>query len=353
MTRNTTLWIIGTIAVVTALAIPKLLSAPKPGSEPKNSARKAKIPVSVIVIQPELFAETITSPGTLFANEQIVVKSETSGRILAIFFKEGGEVAQGQRLLKLYDADLQAQLLKVTASLRLASTKEARVAGLFAKELVSREEYDSAVKDLQSSRADSALISSQIEKTDIRAPFGGRIGLKYISPGEYLTPGSPIVDLVSVRPLKLEFSISESYFGRVNPGDTIRFSVGGVTKTYSAEVFAKAPSIDEGTRTVRIRARCTNPDSLLAPGVFVTVTFALAERPQALFVPTQALVPDIAGWKLFVVREGVARPTPVTLGVRDSARIEIKSGLKAGDTIVTAGVALLRPGSQVAIRKAD
>jgi membrane fusion protein (multidrug efflux system) len=357
MTKKSVLWISIVIAIVAALAIPKLLPALSekgPGTSAASGAKaKPKVPVGALVLRPIDYQERISIPGSMLASEQVEIKSETSGRIIGLYVKEGGTVSKGQLLVKINDADLQAQLQKAAATLRLASIKENRTRDLLVKGLVSQEEYDAISAQLQSNMADSALLAAQIAKTDIRAPFAGRVGLKNISPGEYLSSGSSIISIVAERPLKVEFSLAEKYFSRINVGDTLALSVDGSIKQYHATVFAKEPAIDEATRTVRVRAVCLDPDNSLAPGTYVQVSAVLGNRPATLMVPTQALVPDIAGWKVFVISKASAMPRPVITGVRDSAQVEILSGLTAGDTIITAGVAMLRPGSLVDIGKIE
>jgi len=341
-------------AVVALLALPKLLSGPsKDNAQPKQKGQQPSqlVNVGAVIVQVKPLSENISVPGSVLANEQVELKAEAPGRIVKLALKEGTEAQKGDLLVKINDADLQAQLEKATASFRLAQDRGTRQKTLLAKELISKEDYDVAVKELAAGQADIDLTRAQIDKTEIRAPFDGRVGLKFVSEGAYVSAGDKIADFVSVRPLKIEFSVPERYAGRVGQGSKITFSVQGSQDRFNATVFACQPGIDEATRSLRMRALCREATGNVYPGAFANVGISLGSNPQAIAVPTESVVPDIKGQKVYCVKSGKAVPQTVQTGVRTETLIEIISGLTPGDTVVTSGVLMLRPGMAVDIKK--
>jgi membrane fusion protein (multidrug efflux system) len=352
MKNKRVLWIALIVIIAVLIALPKFFTGSKPkggSSAGKGGPKGGSVPVMAIVIAPQLLREKIVAPGTILANDAVELKSESAGRLVALSAVEGGRVAKGALIAKINDADLQAQMLKAKAALKQAEDREARQKGLIDKGAISREEYESAFIELESAKADVALLKAQIEKTEVRAPFEGRLGLKYVSVGAYLTPGTKITTLVSDRPLKVDFNIPEKYAQRVKTGDKIAFSTSGGFAGNSGTVYAIDPMIDENSRSLHIRALCDNPNGIV-PGTFADILLTLGEKPSALMVPSPALVPDATGQKIFCVKNGNAVLQPVTTGVRDSVMVEITSGLKVGDTVITTGVLLVRPGAAVLVR---
>jgi membrane fusion protein (multidrug efflux system) len=312
-----------------------------------------KVQVAAHVMKPEKIEEKITSTGTVLAGEDVQLKSEASGRIVRLPLKEGARVAKGTLLVKINDADLQAQLIKAKAAYKLAEDKANRQKSLQAKEAISQEDYEVAVQELESARGDLQLLQAQIDKTEIRAPFDGVVGLKYVSEGGYLSQGTAIANYISDRPLKLEFSVPEQYFSAIAAGREVTFSIQGSSRGYRAKVYGVEPKVDESTRTIKVRALCDNADGTIAPGSFAKVDILLQAKPAALMAPSQALISDAKGDKLFVLRGGVPAFQPVSTGLRREEDVEITQGLNPGDTIITSGVMLLKPGAGVDIKSMD
>jgi len=348
--------VISLVCGITLLAIPKLLprhdgtvTVVKKGTVSPGQS----ISIGVCIVRAKPISEDLSVPGSVLANEQVELKAEAPGRIVNLALKEGTEAHKSDLLVKINDADLQAQLEKAVAAFRLAQDRETRQKTLLAKELISKEDYDVAVKELAGGQADIDLVRAQIDKTEIRAPFDGRVGLKFVSEGAYVSAGDKIADFVSVRPLKIEFSVPERYAGRVGVGSKISFSIQGSQERFGATIFACQPGIDEATRSLRMRAVCREAARSLYPGAFANVSIALGSNPQALAVPTESVVPDIRGQKVYCVKSGKAVPQTVLTGVRAETSVEIISGLTPGDTVVTSGVLMLRPGMAVDIKKIE
>jgi membrane fusion protein (multidrug efflux system) len=274
------------------------------------------------------------------------VRSEISGRIVSISFAEGSRVSKGQVLVKINDSELRAQLARAESRLAIANDEANRQKQLFDQTLTSEREYTNATNEADVAKAEADLIRAQLAKTEIRAPFAGVVGLRSVSEGSYVAPANLITTLRDVSTIKIDFSVPERYAGRIATGDHVEFRVQGSPRSYAASVYAVESGIDETTRTLRVRARASNPDGALVPGAFADVTVPLVER-EALTIPAYALVPELKGHMVFVYHAGSAEPRSVEIGTRTEDRIEITAGLQAGDTLITSAILQLKPGAPV------
>ncbi|MDR0814209.1 MAG: efflux RND transporter periplasmic adaptor subunit [Bacteroidales bacterium] len=337
------------IAIVLALAgaiIYKMVASDSAQNKGGNFTRPA-VMVNLQVMKPEKFTETLSVIGSLEANEEVVLKSEVSGKITGIHFTEGTQVEQGTLLIKVYDDDLQAQLLKARANLKLTADVEARQRQLLEKEAISRQEYDVAYANLQSAQADIALLESQISKTEILAPFDGKIGFRKVSPGEYITPGTDIASLVSDNPVKIQFAVPEKYVGTVGKNSVIRYTIEGMLNERTATVYAVESTIDAATRTLQMKALTPNNDRLLTPGAFVRINVMMETKKNIMMVPSDAVLSESVGQKIFVYRGGNVESILVQTGTRTNDKIEILTGLNAGDSLITSGLMQITPRSVV------
>ena len=323
-------------------------------SAEKNDAKDkgAKKPVTVtgIVLKPQVFADNLSLSGSIEANEQIEIRSEVSGVVESINFTEGSSVSKGQVLFKVNDIELRAQLAQVKTAQNLASENERRAKLLLQKEAISQEEYDIASADFQSAKAETQLIQAQLGKTSVRAPFSGKIGLRYISKGTYVTPTTVIANLVNTNQLKITFSIPEKYASQMKTNSMLSFTTSESKEKYTAKIYAIEPGVEVATRTLKMRAIAENPDGKLLPGTFANVALPLEKINDALLVPTEALIPIQNGKKIFVAKNGKAQEIVVETGARTDKNILILSGLKAGDTILTSGVMSLKNDSPVKVK---
>ncbi len=309
--------------------------------------------VKVLVARPSDLQEVIKATGTLIADEQVDLTFETQGKIKEIYFTEGTRVSQGQLLAKLNDDDLQAQLKKLNLQNNLLQEKANRQKILLEREAISRESYDQLITDLQSNEAEIKIILVNIAKTEIRAPFDGIIGLRYLSEGAYVNPGMRVARLIKIRPLKVEFSIPERYAGNVKVGNILSFRIEGSPEEYRASVYAVEPIIDAATRTITLRALFPNEQMQLQPGRYVTVQLIIREKKDAIKLPTEAIIPELGSEKVFVINNGKAADTKVTIGLRTPEFVEVTKGIKAGDTVIVSGIMQLRAGMPVNIIAVD
>jgi membrane fusion protein (multidrug efflux system) len=305
--------------------------------------------VRVHVVTPEPLAETLISPGTLVANERIEVVSENAGLVQKIHFDEGARVEAGALLVKIDDRELITERNRVSARLELAQRQARRQRELHHQGLISDDELEVADTAEDALEAELAQIEVRLAKTEIRAPFAGILGLRRVSEGAFLSPQTRIVTLVQSDPMKLEFAVPERYATRYRPGDSVTFRVEGIEGERRASIYAIEPSVDPATRTVPMRATTPNADGRLLPGTFADVSVAVREVAAALTVPSIAVVPELGGKKLWVLENGAAQPRQVETGIRTGDRVEIVRGLHAGESVITSGIQILRPGLPVTV----
>lgn len=336
------------IIILILLAIPKLGSSEGETKTLKSSST-GSLPVKAHITKYETLDNKVLTTGTVLANEEVDLKSEVDGKITKIFFHEGSYVNKGDLLVKINDADLQAQLQSAKSRLELQKDTEYRQKQLLEKEAISQEDYDMTANQLQVNQAEVELIKAQIAKTEIRAPFSGIVGLKNVSDGSFVNNSTVIASLQNINPIKIDFSIPERYSSMVSVGDEINFTISGNNKRYIGKVYAIEPKIDPVTRTLQIRALCSNTGREILPGSFANVELVLKKIENAILVPSEALIPDIKGQKIFVYKNGSAVPQQVETGIRTDLNVQLTSGVSEGDTIITSGMLQLRPGNSVSI----
>ncbi len=325
---------------------PLFLSGQSAGQDFQPRQRPS-LRVSGDIISPTSVREQVRSTGTLLPDEEVDLSFETSGKVVSIHFREGTRVKAGELLAKMNDRHLQAQLQKLEAQRRLVVEREFRQRSLLERDAISQEAYDQAVTELETLDADIELLKARIAETEVRAPFDGVVGLRYLSEGNYATPNTRLAKLIKTSPLKIEFSVPERYAGEIYPGFPILFSVDGNLNPMDAEVYAVDPMVDENTRTFRVRALYPNTGLELNPGRFASINLLLSESSDAISIPSEALIPEMEGDRVFVYRSGLAHPVYVRTGIRTEDRIQIVDGLAFGDTLLTTGVLQLRQGLPV------
>jgi membrane fusion protein (multidrug efflux system) len=316
----------------------------------KFGDKDAPTTVTGLVVKTSTFDNNLSLSGSIEANEQVEIHSEVSGIVEGIYFDEGTNVNKGQVLFKVNDVELKAQLQQASTKEGLAAENARRGKLLLEKEAISQEEYDVARADYKSAQAQTQLIRAQISKTAVKAPFSGKIGLRSISPGTYITPTILVAKLVNTGKLKISFSIPEKYAAQVKMGSTIDFRVSGSDKIYTAKIYAIEPEVEIATRTLKVRAIADNKDGNLFPGTFADVKLPLDIIKNAIVVPTEAIIPVQNGKKVFIANMGKAKEVIVEATTRTDASILILSGLKAGDTLITGGVLSLKNDAPIKVK---
>ncbi len=301
-----------------------------------------------VIVSSQPLDNVVNSSGTVLASESVDLMSEASGTVQAILFKEGAHVRKNDLLVKLNDDDLQAQLKKTKLQIELAAELADRQKQLFENNNTSKEQYDIAINTVSTLRADSANLVASIRHREIRAPFDGIIGLRYVSEGSYVIPPTTrVASIQKINPLKVDFAIPEKYAGKVRVNDVVKFRSDETNVEFGGRVYAIEPEIDPTTRTLQLRAMCDNKGESIFPGGYVHVELRLKEPGGALMVPTQAIVPVLKGQTILVRKNGVVMSVLVKTGIRTPSLIQVTTGLSAGDTVITTGILQLRPGMPV------
>lgn len=339
--------VLGVALIILLLAIPKIKSLSEDKSSANQMAGGAALPVSFYVATPETLSNYILTTGTVLANEEVELKSETAGRVTEIYFEEGSRVKAGALLVKINDAELQAELLKAQYRKELAADKELRGREQLKIEAISQQDYDVILNELNREKAEIQLIQAQIAKTEIKAPFDGIVGLRYVSKGSYIPQNTKIANFIDITPVKIDFAVPERYVKMVQPGDAITFKIQGYEDEFEGKVYAIEPKVDPATRTLQLRAVSPNPEGKILPGGFAEIKLVLEEIPDALMVPSEALVPELSGQKVFLYKAGQAFSQPVEIGIRTETKVQITRGIISGDTVITSGILQLRPGAEV------
>lgn len=320
-----------------------------------GGGKAAPVMVETQVVATRALADDVSAVGSLVSNESVVLRPEVSGRIEAIRFRDGEPVQRGAVLVELDAAVQRAELQQARANLTLAEADFRRTQDLFGRKFVSRSSLDDARAKLEVARAGVALAQARLARMQIRAPFDGVVGIRSVSPGDFVKDGDALINLEDIATLKLDFRLPELYLDRVRPGQTLELSSDVLPgERFAATVEAIDPLVDAEGRAVRLRARLANPDMRLRPGVFVRVRLILAERGEVAMVPEAALVPA-PGDVQFVYRvaDGKVQRVNVRTGQRRDAMVEIVDGLQPGMVVVTAGQLKLRDGADVKVAAAS
>ena len=336
---------------ILALVVNKVYSIQKKKKQTtvNKSSGPPPVVVNAYVVKPQKIENAILSTGSAIANEMVSLQPEVSGRVIKINFKEGRIVSKGSLMIKLFDADLQAQLKKLKLQEELAIKNEQRLKGLLDINAVSQQEYDLALNQLQTIQADMDLVKANIQKTEIRAPFTGLAGFRNISEGAFVSPTTIITTVQQLQPMRIDFSVPEKYLQLVNNKESIEFTIDGSDDVLTAPVYAVDPAIDPSTRSVKIRALFANKKAQLLPGAFIKIMMPLQTLDNGIMVPTEAVIPELKGQKVYISKNGKAFSQKIELGIRTDSTVQVTSGLQAGDTVLTTGIMQLRQDSPLKI----
>ncbi len=304
--------------------------------------------VETVKVSASAFQDDIAAVGSLKSNESVVLRPEIAGRIAALHLREGMPVARGAELVALDAATQVAELRQAEANLALAQANYKRTEELYQKKFVSERARDESAASLKVLEAAVALARAKLQKTQLRAPFAGIVGIRNVSVGDYVKEGQELINIEDIDSLKVDFRLPESYLARLDKGQSVEVSTDAVPgQTFKGTLDAIDPLIDAAGRAISLRAHLANPELKLRPGMFVRVRLAFGGERQGLAVPEEALVPAGNDNYVFKVVEGKAQRAMVKIGQRRGPTVEIVEGLKAGDEVVTAGQLKLRDGVPV------
>ena len=342
--------IIVVIGVALYFIIPKIASKEKPPTQNQPQG-DGTTPADGYIIKPSTLENEIQAVGTIRANEEVEIRSEVSRKITGIYFKEGSTVGRGKTLFKLDDSDLNASLNKLKLDEELAVINEKRTKDLLDRGLLPQADYEIQQNTLGKIRADMESVQIQIDKTSIVAPFSGFVGLRNVSVGSYATPSNVLTTMQDLSKLKIDFSIPEKYINFFKVGQKIIFKVEGIDEEYEGEVYAFEPKLENGTKTLILRAISNRSNSKLLPGSFANVRLIMKEINDAMLVPTEAIIPNLKGQGVYVSKNGKVKLVGVGLGKRLEDKVQVIGGVVPGDTVITTNILRLKPDAKVKITK--
>jgi len=320
-----------------------------PPAAAKSGPQKRTLNVNALIIKTQTLSDKIIRIANIIPDEEVNLSFETSGKIVEIHFKEGTHVKKGELLAKINDQPLQAQLKKLEAQIPLAKDRVFRQRTLLDKDAVSQEAFEQVSTEYDVLMAEIELVKANIAQTELRAPFDGIIGLRYVSEGLYTTPATTIAKLTKISPIKIEFSVPERYVNDLAPGSAITFQLSDSQKNYHAQVYAIESDVEKDTRSLKVRAIHPNADEHIKPGLLAPVEITRKEITNALAVPNEALIQEMGKNIVYLYKSGMAQPAEITTGLRTESNIQIVKGLNPGDTLIVTGIMQLRTGMPVMI----
>ena len=309
--------------------------------------------VETVVVHVQDAPNVFETVGSLRSSEAIMLRPEVAGRVQQIHFTDGQQVAAGAVLITLDDALVRADLNEANANLANSKRAYGRAIELSQKQLIAKADLDKAQAALGVDQARAASAQTRLSKAQIRAPFGGVLGLRQVSVGDYVEAGKDLVELVRLDPLEVELRAPEVVLSSLAVGQKVLFGVDAFREDrFTATVSAISPIVELGGRSVALRARFDNPDNKLRPGMSARVRIELQSNARALLVPEQAIVPIGEQKNVYTVVVGKAKLVPVTIGMRTPGLVEVTTGLKDGDTVIVAGIQKIGDGAPVAPKPA-
>lgn len=321
----------------------------KEKKEAKQQQNTGPTIVDVIVAAAQSISSTVEANGTIVAREFVELHPEISGRLTYLNIPEGKRITKGTVVARINDADLRAQMGKLKVQLDLAKTTEQRYGKLLQISGINQADYDVGLNQVNSLLADIDVLQAQLDKTVLRAPFTGIVGLRQISPGAYVTPGSVLATIQQVDKVKVDFTVPEEYGNIIRKGDYVAVEADAANeKKQKALIIATEPQANTTTRNLLVRAQLEG--SAATPGAFVKVYIRAATDKNSVLVPASAIIPEDKDKTLVTVVNGKAKFVKVETGVRQATNVEITNGIKTGDTVVISGVLFARPNAPLKIR---
>lgn len=330
--------ITGSITIAAALFLSGCSGDSQQAGGAGGGGEMPPLPIEGATVTRQTITDNFTAVGTIDAINAVQIVSEINGKITALPFKEGSTISKGSIIAQLDDSQLRAERDRAEALRDQRKASYDRMKGVFDQNLMSKQDMDDATANYKMAEADFALAKAKLDKTQIIAPFGGNIGARLVSIGQFVLPGQPIASLAQIDELKITFSAPERFYPLLNKGASITVSSPALNQTLQGEIDIIEPVVSQATRSVTIVAHLKNPDGLFRPGMSANVNAVLNQRDSALLIPSQAVI--IEGNQMFIYvinADGTVTKTAVQLGSRTAGLVEVTSGLSEGQQVVTAG----------------
>ena len=358
MKTNSKTKIITITAAVSAFAI-IAVAANVTSGDSSGSEKTAKVPSEEVqkvvadgyLVKANSIDDEISATGTILANQEVNLVSEISRKVMGVYAKEGSFVRKGTLLFKLDDAELQARKKKLLLQEKLAIIEEKRFRELLASEAANQQEYDKILTNLQVLQADIEALNVELAKTEIKAPFDGKIGLNNVDKGAYVTPQTSLTYIEDVSNVKVIFTVPEKYVASIKPGQEITFTTESSSSPFTGKIVATESKTDITTRSLVVQALSDNKNGKLVPGTSAKISVRLQQIKDGMLVPTEALIPSQEGYSLFAVKNGQADKRTVKTGFRTKTSMQILEGLSAGDTVITSNIIRLGQGVPVQVHQ--
>jgi len=308
---------------------------------------KPPVMVDIIIARKTYFPSVIEVNGSVLSEEFIDIYPEISGRIDFLNMPDGIEVKEGTVLARINDSELQAQLEQQKVHLDIAIKTEERLKKLLEINGVNQHDYDVALNEVNSINAQIKILQAQIEKTVIKAPFTGKLGLRMVSMGAYVSPQTKMGTLQQTEKIKIDFNVPEAFMPLIRKGEKIKIQANNSDELQTAVISAIEPQINTETRNIKVRAHLES--GVLIPGTFVKVI--LEKEQHSIIVPTNAIIPDASSNQVVLIKNNKAVFVEVETGIRNAEMVAIKSGVNEGDSIIVSGILFVRPNTEVIVNK--
>ncbi len=336
------------IIITIALALPLLASScgkKQAGGPPPGMSVKVK----AVQAERGSLEDKISLVASIAANEVVEIRSEMDGTIAELKVVEGGPVQKGDLLFKLDEEKLQASVAEAEANFKLAEANRARAETMLANNTIAKQEYDQMIATYEARRATLDLMKQQWKDTRIEAPFDGIAGVRMVGRGQVIDRSTPLTTIVDITPVKVDFRVPERFLGQLKTGQSIEFKVAAYPgESFRGEVYFIDPQVDPSTRTVLVKAKQANEDQRLRPGMFGNLDLIFRVKDDAVLIPETALLNNGDATSVYIVDDkGMAQMVPVEAGIRLAGKIEILSGLKGGEKVITEGTQKVFPGVPV------
>jgi membrane fusion protein (multidrug efflux system) len=336
------------LAPVLMLACKSKNDKDKDKAPKQQTSSQQAVVVDVMIASQQDVISSIEANGTVVASEYVELRPEIGGRITYLNIPEGGYIQKGTVIAKVNDADYVATLNKSKAQLELAVKTEERLRKLLSIGGLNQADYDAAVNQISSLKADIGYTQAQIEKTVLRAPFSGVVGLRQVSMGAYVNTSTVLATLQQLDRIRVDFTIPEEYSSLIVKGHQVDVQTDANAKATKATIIATEPQVIQNTRNLKVRTILQ--EGRLNPGAYVKVKLTSARSKKAIMVPTNAIIPDDKNKQLVLVKNGKAAFVNVETGDRQANNAEVTKGLNPGDSVVVTGVLFARPKSPLKVR---
>lgn len=329
------------------ILVPSLLFSCKSKNKELAPKEKPAVMVEVVVAGAENVTSSLEVNGSVLSNEMVELRPEISGRLVYLNIPDGTNVKQGTILARVNDADLQAQMEQQKIQLDLAMKTEKRLSNLLKVNGVNQADYDATLSQVNTIQANIKVLNAQLDKTVIRAPFSGELGIRVVSPGAYVTPSTLIGTLQQTDKVKIDFTVPETFASIIKKGNKVRIQTSEMKEGTEATISAIEPQINAATRNIKVRALLSS--GTISPGAFVKVL--LDQERQGIMVPSNAIIPDALTNQVVVAHKNKAIFTNIETGLRNNNLVEITSGLNPGDSVIISGMLFVRPNASIKVKK--